>query len=78
MAGRSEPAGHRRSSRLTTGRLRYRRRVFVRRFDDPLRFREAATPYLMRDEARHNLMLGICSTLVQEPQIYELFDLWLV
>jgi predicted GNAT family acetyltransferase len=52
--------------------------MFVRRFDDPLAFREAATPFLVRDEARHNLMLGICSTLIQRPSLYELFDLWLV
>ena len=52
--------------------------MLVRRFDDPQAFREAASPYLVRDEARHNLMLGISSTLVQKPELYELFDLWLV
>jgi len=63
---------------VTTWRLRYRRPMFVRRFDDPGAFRDAATPYLVRDEARHNLTLGICSTLIQKPHLYELFDLWLV
>ena len=52
--------------------------MLVRRFDDPRGFRDAATPYLVKDEARHNLMLGISSTLVQKPVLYELFDLWLV
>jgi predicted GNAT family acetyltransferase len=52
--------------------------MLVRRFDDPVAFREAAIPYLVRDEARHNLLLGITSTLVQKPDLYELFDLWLV
>ncbi|MGH2671872.1 MAG: GNAT family N-acetyltransferase [Actinomycetota bacterium] len=52
--------------------------MFVRRFDDPVAFRDAAAPYLVRDEARHNLPLGICSTLIQKPDLYELFDLWLV
>jgi predicted GNAT family acetyltransferase len=50
----------------------------VRRFDDAEAFREAATPYLIRDEARHNLLLGISSTLVQKPGLHELFDLWVV
>jgi predicted GNAT family acetyltransferase len=35
----------------------------VRRFEDLTAFREAAEPFLMRDEARHNLQLGICSRL---------------
>jgi hypothetical protein len=74
MAGCDE----RRSPVVSTCGLRYRRPMFVRRFDDPVAFRDAATPYLVRDEARHNLPLGICSTLIQKPNLYELFDLWLV
>jgi uncharacterized protein len=58
--------------------VRYRRAMLVRRFDDPLAFREVATPYLMRDEARHNLLLGISTTLIQRPDLYEAFDLWVV
>jgi predicted GNAT family acetyltransferase len=58
------------------GRLRYRLAMDVRRFDDPAAFRDVATPYLVRDEARHNLLLGIASTLVQKPGLYPLFDLW--
>ncbi|MGH2680579.1 MAG: GNAT family N-acetyltransferase [Actinomycetota bacterium] len=52
--------------------------MLVRRVDDPEAFREAATDYLVQDEARHNLLLGIASTLVQKPHLYELFDLWVV
>ena len=73
-----EPAGHGGAPLLGTGRLRYRRAMQVRRFDDPKAFRGEATPFLVRDEARHNLILGISSTLVQEPGIHELFDLWVV
>jgi predicted GNAT family acetyltransferase len=50
----------------------------VRRFDDAESFREVATPYLVRDEARHNLVLGISSTLVQKPDLHPVFDLWVV
>lgn len=52
--------------------------MLVRRFDDPVAFRETATPFLLRDEARHNLVFGISSTLIQKPGLYELFDLWVV
>lgn len=58
--------------------LRYRRAMLVRRFDDPLAFQEVATPYLVRDEARHNLLLGVSTTLIQRPDLYEAFDLWVV
>jgi hypothetical protein len=52
--------------------------MLVRRYDDPVAFREAALPYLSRDEARHNLILGISSNLVGRPGLHELFDLWVV
>jgi predicted GNAT family acetyltransferase len=78
MAVRREPAGHAGASLLGSAMLRYRRPMQVRRFDDAEAFREAAIPYLVRDEARHNLLLGISSTLVQEPGLHELFDLWVV
>src|SRR5918996_5727388 len=74
----SNPQVTRANPLLAGSPLRYRRAMLVRRFDDPVAFRDAATPYLVRDEARHNLMLGISSTLVQKPELYELFDLWLV
>lgn len=63
---------------VTTCGLRYRRPVLVRRFDDPVAFRDTVASFLVRDEARHNLMLGICATLIEKPHLYELFDLWLV
>ena len=50
----------------------------VRRVDDPVAFRDEATPFLSRQEARHNLLLGITSTLIAKPELYEVFDLWLV
>jgi predicted GNAT family acetyltransferase len=50
--------------------------MLVRRFDDPVAFRGEVTPFLLRDEARHNLLLGISTTLIQRPDVYELFDLW--
>jgi predicted GNAT family acetyltransferase len=37
-----------------------------------------AGPLLSRDEARHNLIFGICDTLVQEPDLYPEFHLWYV
>jgi len=52
--------------------------MLVRRFDDPVAFRETATPFLIEDEARHNLILGLSSTLVAQPEVYSLFDLWTV
>jgi predicted GNAT family acetyltransferase len=52
--------------------------MLVRRFDDAEAFRDAAVPFLLRDEARHNLILGISSTLVEQPGLYALFDLWTV
>jgi predicted GNAT family acetyltransferase len=52
--------------------------MLVRRYDDAEAFREAATDYLVHDEARHNLLLGITSTLVEKPHLYEIFDLWVV
>ena len=85
MGGQGEPAGHaRRIPALSSApypsatSLRYRRAMLVRRFDDPLAFQEAATPYLVREEARHNLLLGVSTTLIQRPDLYEAFDLWVV
>jgi hypothetical protein len=66
------------TSTAAVPRLRYRARVLVRRVDDPVAFRDAAVPYLVRNEARHNLVLGISSSLVARPGLYELFDLWVV
>jgi uncharacterized protein len=52
--------------------------MLVRRADDPVAFRDVTVPYLVRDEARHNLILGITATLIRNPGTYELFDLWVV
>jgi hypothetical protein len=41
-------------------------------------FLTAAAPLLLRDEARHNLILGICSTLANAPSTYARFHLWTV
>lgn len=42
------------------------------------RFLERARPHLLRDEARHNLILGIAGTLVEHPDAYRSAFLWLV
>jgi uncharacterized protein len=49
----------------------------VRRVDDPAAFFEAASPLLLADEARHNLMLGIAGTLRDHPSRYPEYGLWL-
>ena len=38
--------------------------VNVQRFDDVREFVQRVEPYLMQDEAAHNLILGLCSTLL--------------
>jgi uncharacterized protein len=40
--------------------------VNVQQFDDVKTFYQRVEPYLMKDEAAHNLILGICSTLMLE------------
>ncbi|TML45662.1 MAG: GNAT family N-acetyltransferase [Actinobacteria bacterium] len=50
----------------------------VRRVEDPADFLDAATPLLLADEARHNLMLGIAGTLRDHPSRYPEYRLWLV
>ncbi len=50
----------------------------LRRFDDIGSFEEAVLPFLMEDEACHNLLLGICSTIKGPDNPYERFDLWCV
>jgi uncharacterized protein len=41
-------------------------------------FLDAAAPVLDADEARHNLLYGICSTLVDAPDAYREAHLWTV
>lgn len=50
----------------------------VTRFEDPVAFAGRASPVLMQDEARHNLMLGICDTLVKHPEVHPERHLWIV
>jgi RimJ/RimL family protein N-acetyltransferase len=45
---------------------------------DASAFLEAAAPVLAADEARHNLMYGICSTIVAAPDAYREAYLWTV
>jgi predicted GNAT family acetyltransferase len=61
------------------GRRRaYHRSMDARRVPDPSEFLAAATPLLLRDEARHNLILGLAGTLRDQPDRYEEFRLWIV
>ena len=55
----------------------YDPRVNVRRLEDPAAFLEAASPLLLADEARHNLILGIAGTLRDHPAHYPEYGLWL-
>lgn len=50
----------------------------VRRLDDPVAFLEAAEPLLLRDEARHSLILGLAATLRDHPSLYPEYRLWLI
>ena len=50
----------------------------VRRLSDPSEFLAAATPLLLEDEARNNLILGLAGTLRDRPGYYPEFRLWLV
>ena len=50
----------------------------VRLIDSPAEFLETALPFLGADEARHNLILGLASTLDEHPSLYVDHRLWLV
>jgi uncharacterized protein len=56
----------------------YDQPVDVRRVDDPGEFLAAATPLLLADEARNNLVLGLAATLRDDPSFYPDYGLWLV
>jgi ribosomal protein S18 acetylase RimI-like enzyme len=49
----------------------------VRRVDNPAAFLAAASPLLLADEARHNLILGLAGTLRDHPSHYPDYGLWL-
>ena len=50
----------------------------VRRIESPAEFLETAGPLLAVDEARHNLILGLASTLAEHPSLYSDHQLWVV
>jgi len=50
----------------------------VRRIEEPASFLSVASPLLLADEARHNLMLGLAGTLRDHPDIYPVHRLWVV
>jgi GNAT superfamily N-acetyltransferase len=52
--------------------------VEVLRLADPAEFRARTRDLLMADEARHNLHLGVTGLLVEHPEVYPEFHLWLV
>jgi predicted GNAT family acetyltransferase len=52
--------------------------IEVVRFDDAAAFLEQAEQFLLADEARHNLLLGIAGTIRDSPDLYPLRNLWLV
>jgi hypothetical protein len=47
-------------------------------YDDVPSFLETAQPVLLADEARHNLIYGICATLTEAPDAFPDFHLWTV
>jgi len=52
--------------------------VRLQAHSDAPAFLAAAAPVLAGDEARHNLVYGICSTLVDVPEAYPTAHLWTV
>jgi hypothetical protein len=44
----------------------------------PEAFLVTASPLLLQDEARHNLVFGVCATLMEAPATYPNFGLWIV
>jgi hypothetical protein len=45
---------------------------------DARSFLDLAGPLLLRDEARHNLILGIAGTAIQHPDLYPEYHAWVV
>jgi hypothetical protein len=52
--------------------------VNAEHYHDPARFLDDATSFLLRDEARHNLVLGLSSTLSSNPGLYPEVSFWVV
>src|SRR5436309_2677091 len=49
----------------------------VVRYGDPMAFRRDGGSVLMADVARNNLVLGTLQVLVDQPQLYPVFRLWM-
>jgi hypothetical protein len=49
----------------------------VERLDDPAAFGLRARPLLLADEARHNLVLGLLTTIAEQPGYYPEHRFWL-
>ena len=49
----------------------------VLRYDDPAAFRRDGAPVLLADAARNNLPLGVLQILLDHPEMYPAFHLWL-
>ncbi|MCB2224803.1 MAG: GNAT family N-acetyltransferase [Actinobacteria bacterium] len=45
-------------------------------YTDPARFRDDLEERFLVSEVRHNLILGVLSTLVDHPEVYPEFELW--
>jgi uncharacterized protein len=52
--------------------------VNVVRLDDPAAFLDVATPFLLTDEARHNLILGVAGTAQRSPDLHPDYRAWIV
>ncbi|HSL12035.1 MAG TPA: GNAT family N-acetyltransferase [Actinomycetota bacterium] len=50
----------------------------VERIDEPEAFLDVAGPTLARDEARHNLLLGVTHTATRHREMYPAFQGWVV
>jgi predicted GNAT family acetyltransferase len=50
----------------------------VLRLTDARSFLDLAGPLLLRDEARHNLILGIAGTTELHPELYPVYHAWVV
>src|SRR6266508_699959 len=59
-----------------TGRAVRSLPVELRAHDDVQSFLDGAGALLLRDEARHNLIYGICTTLAENPDAYRTFHGW--
>jgi ribosomal protein S18 acetylase RimI-like enzyme len=65
-------------SRVGSASTLYDRRMELRELDSAESFLAQAATLLLRDEPRHNLIFGICSTLRDAPAVYPEFHLWTV